>query len=206
MYYRKKFRIFVFTNTEDMTKEEFLKIVDSGNSKDYSNNAEFISIAKQVSEEYKQQRESQSKSKQLILDKIENTIIDLIEKNKDSIPNIKTLSINPKCNHNDVYEDMIDSNEPETASGNVLVCRYDIDSLELKVEGMYRNVDVVNFGNEIVFVTDGKTFNAVGDGDDTAGTETLKELLSYIDEDILETSLRIDKNLFNTDANYFILQ
>jgi hypothetical protein len=189
-----------------MTKEEFLKIVDSGNSKDYSNNVEFISIAKQVSEEYKQQRENQSKSKQLILDKIENTIIDLIDKNKDSIPNIKTLSINPKCNHNDVYEDMIDSNEPETASGNVLVCRYDIDNLELKVEGMYRNVDVVNFGNEIVFVTDGKTFNAVGDGDDTAGAETLKELLSYIDEDILESSLRIDKNLFNTDANYFILQ
>ena len=81
-------------------------------------------------------------------------------------------------------------NEPETASGNVLVCRYDIDNLELKVEGMYRNVDVVNFGNEIVFVTDGKTYNAIGDGDDTAGTETLKELLSYIDEDILETTKR----------------
>jgi hypothetical protein len=57
--YRKRFRIFLFTNSEDMTKEEFLKIVDSGNSKDYSNNAEFISIDKQVSEEYRQQRENQ---------------------------------------------------------------------------------------------------------------------------------------------------
>jgi hypothetical protein len=57
--YRKRFRIFLFTNTEDMTKEEFLKIVDSGNSKDYSNNSEFISIDKQVSEEYRQQRENQ---------------------------------------------------------------------------------------------------------------------------------------------------
>ena len=189
-----------------MTKEEFLKIVDSGNSKDYSNNDEFISIAKQVIKEYKQQRENQRKSKQLILDKIENTIIDIIEKNNDSITKIKTLSINPKYNDNDLYQDMIDSNEPEKESGNVLVCRYDIDKLELKVEGMYRNVDVINFGNEIVFVTDGKTFNAIGDGEDTAGSETLKGLLSYIDEDILETSLRIDKNLFNTDANYFILQ
>lgn len=188
-----------------MTREEFFKIVDSGNIQNYSNNTEFIALAKQVSQEYDQEKLNKRKKRQLELDKLDNTIKDLIEKNKGSIPNIKTLSIDPKYNHNDLYQDMIDSNEPEKVSGNVLVCNYDNHNLELKVVGMYRNVDVINFGNEIIFVANSKIFNMIGDSDDTAGHKTLNGLLSYIEEDILDTSLKIDNNIFNTDVNYFIL-
>lgn len=140
-------------------------------------------------------------------EEIESTIIDLIEKNKDSIPNIKTLSINAKCDHSDVYEDMLDSNEGVYLDyyGNVLVCQYDIDSLELKVKGMYQSVKAINFNNEIVFVTNGQTFNALGDGDDTAGDDTLEGLLSYLESDILDPNIKIDKNIFNTGANYFVM-
>ena len=188
-----------------MTKEEFFKIVDAGDSENYSNNPEFISFAKQAKEEYNQSKNQKRLEKSKEISMVENAIIDLIDKNKDSIPNIKTLSVNSKCDHSDVYEDMLDSNEPESTSGNVLVCQYDMDNLELKVKGMYQNVKVINFGNEIVFVTDGKTFNAIGDGDDTAGNDTLEGLLSYLESDILDPNIKIDKNIFNTGANYFVM-
>ena len=190
-----------------MTKEEFYKIVDAGDSESYSNNPEFISFAKQAKEEHNQSKNQKRLEKQKEISMIESTIIDLIEKNKDSIPNIKTLSINAKCDHSDVYEDMLDSNEGVYLDyyGNVLVCQYDIDSLELKVKGMYQSVKAINFNNEIVFVTNGQTFNALGDGDDTAGDDTLEGLLSYLESDILDPNIKIDKNIFNTGANYFVM-
>jgi 23S rRNA G2069 N7-methylase RlmK/C1962 C5-methylase RlmI len=189
-----------------MTKEEFFKIVDSGDSESYSNNPEFISFAKQAKEEYNQSKNQKRLEKQKEIAKAEKAVIDLIEKNKDSIPNIKTLSINTKCDK-DVYEDMLDSQEGVYLDyyGNVLVCQYDIDNLELKVKGMYQNVKAINFNNEIVFVTNGQTFNALGDGDDTAGDDTLEGLLSYLESDILDPNIKIDKNIFNTGANYFLI-
>lgn len=189
-----------------MTKEEFYKIVDAGDIESYSNNPEFISFAKQAKEEHNQSKNQKRLEKQKEIAKAENAVIDLIEKNKDSIPNIKTLSINAKCDK-DVYEDMLDSNEGVYLDyyGNVLVCQYDIDSLELKVKGMYQSVKAINFNNEIVFVTNGQTFNALGDGDDTAGDDTLEGLLSYLESDILDPNIKIDKNIFNTGADYFVM-
>jgi hypothetical protein len=189
-----------------MTKEEFFKIVDSGDSESYSNNPEFISFAKQAKEEYNQSKNQKRLEKQKEIAKAEKAVIDLIEKNKDSIPNIKTLSINPKCDK-DVYEDILDSNEGVYLDyyGNVLVCQYDIDNLELKVKGMYQSVKTINFNNEIVFVTNGQIFNALGDGDDTAGDDTLEGLLSYLESDILDPNIKIDKNIFNTGADYFVM-
>jgi len=188
-----------------MTKEEFFKIIDSGDSKSYLNNPEFISFAKQAKEEFEQSKSKKMLEKQKEISFIADAIKDLIEKNKDSIPDIKTLSINSKCDHSDIYEDMVDSDSFESTSGNVLVCKYDIDKLELKVKGMYQSVKVINFGNEIVFVTDGKTINAIGDGDDTAGDNTIEGFLSYLESDILDPSIKIDKNIFNTGANYFVM-
>jgi hypothetical protein len=51
----------------------------------------------------------------------------------------------------------------------------------------------------------GETFNAIGDEDNTSGAKTLNELLSYIDMDVLDPSVKIDKNVFNTGADYFVM-
>jgi len=60
-----------------MTKEEFYKIVDSGDSKNYSNNPEFISFAKQAKEEYNQSINQKRLEKQKEISMIDVTVNNL---------------------------------------------------------------------------------------------------------------------------------
>ena len=75
----------------------------------------------------------------------------------------------------------------------------------LDVNGIYQNVTASNFGNEIVFISDNKTINGFGDGDNTGGHQNLEVVLTYLDGDIMNPDLKIDPNLFNTGADYFVL-
>ncbi len=191
-----------------MTKDEFLKIIEFADDSvilSYAGDPDFRAFAKEWREKFKQERENQTNEITKYRQNVKNSITELIEKNKDIEPNVKELTIT-KYNDSDLYEDNIDDfDSPETSQGNILICSYNIDNTELKVKGMYRGVKAINFGNEYVFVTDGETFNAIGDEDNTSGAKTLNELLSYIDSDVLDTSVKIDKNVFNTGADYFVM-
>lgn len=191
-----------------MTKDEFLKIIEFADESvilSYAANTDFRAFAKEWREQFKQEKENQTNKITKHRQNVKNSITELIEKNKDIKPNVKELTIS-KYNDSDLYEDNIDDfDSPEISQGNVLVCSYSIDNLKLKVKGMYRGVKAINFGNEYVFVTNGKTFNAIGDEDNTSGAKTLNELLSYIDMDVLDQSVKIDKNVFNTGADYFVM-
>jgi len=191
-----------------MTKDEFLKIIEFADDSvilSYASDADFRAFTKEWREQFKQERENKTNEITKYRKNVENSITELIEKNKDIDPNVKELIIT-KYNEIDLYEDNIDNfDSPETSQGNILICSYNIDNTELKVKGMYRGVESINFDNEYVFVTDGETFNGIGDGDNTSGAKTLNELLSYIDMDVLDPSVKIDKNVFNTGADYFIM-
>lgn len=80
-----------------------------------------------------------------------------------------------------------------------------MNKLSLKVKGMYENVKTINFGNELSFITDDKIINAIGSDGNTPCHTDLNSFLSYLDYDILNPSMDIDPNIFNTEADYFIL-
>ncbi len=191
-----------------MTKEDFLDIIDSNNKEiinKYINDPEFVAFVKELRKEFAEEKEKREKDFQEEKNRINNAINALIEQNKNTIPNIEVLSIDTQFDERDVYEDLGGSElERESIKGNVLVCSY--NELELKVIGIYQDVEVINFQNEMVFVIDSNSVvNGLGNGDDTSGSDTLNDFLSYLYLDILEPSIKIDSNLFNTGADYFVL-
>lgn len=197
-------------NPHEMTRNEFIEIVESNDKnliKTYLNDSEFLALAEQMREEAKQMRDEQTKIAQKRIDDINKSVSDLIEKNKNTVSNPKILSLNPKMDDRDYYEDTLDSfcREPETKKGNVLVCTNYIDKSTLVVNGMYQNVKVMNFGGEVVFISDGQTINAFGDGDNTDGHEELEVVLSFLDCNVMYPGVKIDPNVFNTGADYFVL-
>lgn len=199
-----------------MTKLDVLDIIESNNKElinKYMSDPEFVAIIKQLKEETSKElernRKEQESKFQQEQSKIIATISNLLEKNKNTVSNPKVLSLNPKLDERDIYEDTIDSftnnYKPESTTGNVLVCTYNTNKLTLEVNGIYQNVTAINFGNEIVFITDGKTIIGLGDGDNTSGEKKIQEFLRYLEGDILNPNFKIDPNLFNTGADYFVL-
>ena len=193
-----------------MTKEDFINIIDSNDKeliKKYINDPQFIAFIKQTKQEFQQKRQEQTNRAQKRIADIKNAITDLIESNKNTQSNPKVLSLNNKLDDSDLYEDTLESfcDQPESTTGNVLVCTYNTNKLTLEVNGIYQNVTASNFGNEIVFISDNKTINGFGDGDNTGGDKKLEVMLTYLDVDIMNPDLKIDPNLFNTGADYFVL-
>jgi hypothetical protein len=189
-----------------MTKQEFLNIIDSGNEtiiKSYINDEQFINFVKEVKDEFNKSRE---KSMNDFHERESNRlkkIKELIKQNKDVVPSIETLSVkhNDKDFYDEVCEDFTDG--PDTASGDVLICTYSYNDDVLKVKGMYKNVEVHNFQNEQIFIIDGDKVKLLGSSSDPLGASTLEEFLNYIESD--PSSVEIDSNVFNTNANYFVM-
>lgn len=197
-----------------MTKQEFLNIVDSGDKArmtKHSSDPDFIKFAKEIREEFKATRKKETERIQESQDVKNSAISSLIQSNKDIIPKVNTLVVPQKNDeqkeddrefYNEVLEDFY--NEYESVKGNVLVCAYDDRDSRLLVYGMYKDVEVRNFGGEHIFVIDGdRLFFGFGTESYPIGAKNLETFLSCLDVDL--DSMKIDENLFNTGADYFIL-
>lgn len=191
-----------------MTKKEFLNIIDSGDQeliKNHINDPLFKNFMQEVQNDFKQYKEDVKKRYQEEKDIEKKTIFNIINENKNTKSNPKELKLNKNQNDYDFYLDTIDSfgenHKPEQVKGNVLVCHFNEDRMTLDVKGMYHDVKVINFDNEFVFVTDGETFNEIGD-QEPAGSKTLEGVLKYLYD---LNDITIDKNIFNTGADYFVI-
>jgi hypothetical protein len=191
-----------------MTKKEFLNIIDSGDQeliKNHISDPVFKNFMQEVQNDFKQYQEDLKKQYQGEKDIEKKTIFNIVNENKNTKSNPKELKLNKNQNDYDFYLDTIDSfgenHKPEQVKGNVLVCYFNEDRMTLDVKGMYHDVKVINFDNEFVFVTDGETFNEIGD-QEPAGSKTLEGVLKYLYD---LNDITIDKNIFNTGADYFII-